>query len=319
MTLKTHDCDYEIIIVSYRSRAPLSRLLDVLDGEKVVVVDNAARTDPVRDLTSAHGARYLDPGENVGFAAAANLGAESADAEVMIFVNPDCLPTRPVLAELADCLCRDRSLGSCSPRLTGTDGETSTVGGGWRPTLPRCIAQAMGLPKVLKGTGIWVTPRQDDVLEVGWLAGTCLAVRRSAFRSVGGFDTKFFLYNEDMALGERLGSRGLRQVLRADLAVEHAGGQSSSGSQFPVWLLRAASMAGYIRDRNSPGAALSMRIVLSLGWSLRAAVCLALPSRRRRVTELVTYVVGIMRPAWATARARSALVDPVRDENGMAS
>jgi GT2 family glycosyltransferase len=317
VTVNAPDCDYEIVIVSYRSRAPLSRLLDALVGEKVVVVDNAARVEPVRDLTSAHDAAYVDPGGNVGFAAAANLGAAEAEAEVVIFVNPDCLPAPNVLQELADSLCRDPSLGSCSPRLIGVNGASSTVGGGWAPTLPRCVAHAIGLPKVIHRSGIWVTPRHGEVLEVGWLAGTCLAVRRSAFRSVGGFDTTFFLYNEDVALGERLARHGLRQLIRADLSVEHAGGQSSSGSPVAIWLMRGASMGLYIRDRNSPAAALVMRLILSLGWCLRAAACAVAPSRRVRVTELMTYVVGIMRPTWASTRATTFLTVSGDDETGM--
>jgi N-acetylglucosaminyl-diphospho-decaprenol L-rhamnosyltransferase len=314
--LERADCTYEIVIVSYRSRGPLSTLLAELHGKPVVVVDNAARIEPVRDLTTKYGARYLDPGENVGFAAAANLGAESAQAEIVIFVNPDCLPTASALEELANYLGQDAGLGSCSPRLTGRDGRTSKVVGGWRPTLRRCSAQAVGLPTVIRRSGIWVTPIPGEVLDVGWLAGTCLAVRRSAFRSVGGFDIGFFLYNEDMALGDRLAKHNLRQVLRADIAVEHAGGQSSVGSPVPVWLLRAASMGRYIRDRNSPAASLCMRIVLGLGWFLRGLVCVLIPSHRSRMPEMMTYAWAIARPDRATARAKALLMVPARDNDG---
>src|SRR5215204_4780741 len=128
-TVMTPDCDYEVVVVSYRSRAPLSRLLDILEGAKVVVVDNAARTEPVRDLALSHGAKYVDPGRNVGFAVAANLGAANVAADVVIFVNPDCLPTTTVLEELAASVCHEPRMGSCSPRLMGTDGVSSSVGG----------------------------------------------------------------------------------------------------------------------------------------------------------------------------------------------
>ena len=68
------DCTYELVIVSYRSSRPLTRLLNAVEGASVLVVDNAAESDGVRDLTTRFGAtRYLDAGGNVGFAAAANL------------------------------------------------------------------------------------------------------------------------------------------------------------------------------------------------------------------------------------------------------
>src|SRR5205823_13831633 len=39
----------------------------------------------------------------------------------------------------------------------------------------------------------------------GWLSGSCLLLRRTAFDSVGGFDPRYFMYFEDVDLGERLG------------------------------------------------------------------------------------------------------------------
>src|SRR5215207_6463032 len=109
------DCTYELVVVSYRSRRPLSRLLDAVEGMPVVVVDNAADVDGVNELTTTREAvRYLDAGGNLGFAAAANLGASVSTAEVVIFVNPDCLPAASVLDELASTVSSRPDVASCS-------------------------------------------------------------------------------------------------------------------------------------------------------------------------------------------------------------
>ena len=302
------DCTYELVVVSYRSRRPLARLLDAVDGVRVVVVDNAADVDGVRDLVNAHTAvRYLDAGGNVGFAAAANLGAAASEADVVIFVNPDCLPTRPVLDELASSLSNQPDIASCSPALQDADGRIARVGGGWAPTVTRCLVHAVAGHLFLRRGGIWVTPRPGEVLEVGWLAGTCLAARRSTFHAVGGFDERYFLYNEDMALGDRFRRRGMRQVLRADLAVEHLGGGSSAVPPRGLWLLRAASLGRYIDDHNGAVSALSMRAALSAGWLLRAGAFSITAARRRRRREMLTYVAGVLRPRQATAIAVQSL------------
>jgi N-acetylglucosaminyl-diphospho-decaprenol L-rhamnosyltransferase len=298
---------YDIVIVSYRSGECLSTLLPALQGQHVIVVDNAAGPDAVRDVALEYGARYVDVGQNVGFAKAANIGAAASQADVLIFLNPDCLPSESVLNELARSLSRDPALASCAPRLVTAGGATSNVGGGWAPTVWRCIAQALGMPKLFGVRGIWIAPREGTVLPVDWLAGTCLAVRRLAFEPVGGFDTRYFLYNEDMALGERLRAAGLKQLFRADLTVEHAEGQSAPGATAPARLMRGASMARFLHDYNPPTAALAMQLAIAAGWTLRAVACALTPKRRDRVQEFMTYVVGVLRPAWATQRALSRL------------
>ena len=45
-----------------------------------------------------------------------------------------------------------------------------------------------------------------------WLSGSCLLLRRRAFDSVGGFDSRYFMYIEDVDLGDRLGKAGWQNV-----------------------------------------------------------------------------------------------------------
>jgi N-acetylglucosaminyl-diphospho-decaprenol L-rhamnosyltransferase len=302
------NCTYELVVVSYRSGRPLSRLLDAVEGTSVVVVDNGAGVDGVPDLAAQHdGVRYLDAGGNVGFAAAANLGAAASNADILIFVNPDCLPPLAVLAELTRTLCQQPDVAACSPALRGADGRYAPTGGGWAPTLSRCLLHAIGGHRFLRRAGVWVTPRHAEVFEVGWLAGTCLAVRRSTFLSVGGFDEHYFLYNEDMALGDRFRHRGMRQIMRGDLVVEHVGGGSSAVPPVGMWLLRAGSLGRYIDDHNSAAAALGMRAALCAGSVLRAVAFLVIGKRRNRCREMLIYASGVLRPDRATAIAMALL------------
>jgi GT2 family glycosyltransferase len=61
----------------------------------------------------------------------------------------------------------------------------------------------------------------DGPTEVGFASGAALAVRRTAWDSVGGFDERYFMYGEDLdlALRLRLGGYGVGVVPAA--RVEH--------------------------------------------------------------------------------------------------
>ncbi len=66
--------------------------------------------------------------------------------------------------------------------------------------------------------------------DIDWLAGMCLLVRRSAFRDVGGFDPRFFMYCEDADLSLRLQLAGGRLRFVDDVVVTHAAQRDSHRS-----------------------------------------------------------------------------------------
>ena len=51
-------------------------------------------------------------------------------------------------------------------------------------------------------------PADRSSMEVDWLSGACLLVRRSAFDRVQGFDPGYFMYWEDADLCRRLRMQG---------------------------------------------------------------------------------------------------------------
>ena len=95
----------------------------------------------------------------------------------------------------------------------------------------------------LQDLPIW-GPLQDVPL----LSGCCMVVQPRAFRAVGGFDERFFLYFEDYDLCMRLLSEG--RVVRdpSHLIVHHGGQAARKGWRHILWFLR-----GGLRFFNSWG------------------------------------------------------------------
>jgi N-acetylglucosaminyl-diphospho-decaprenol L-rhamnosyltransferase len=263
--------EYELIAVSYLSEVNLRQLLAPLpDDIPIVVVDNAKNRDSVRELVlaRAHG-RYVDSGGGKGFAKAANMGVSSSKYGYVVFVNPDSRPTIDVLGELVAQLKRDPGLGAVAALLIEPSGRTEIGVGGWEPSIGRAAVQAIGAHKRFSRSGIWAQPKAGESVALDWLSGACLAVGRDTFLELGGFDERYFVYNEDMTFGRTLRRAGFRQALRSDLRVPHIAG--SSGGSTNMARIRGASFVDYVRRYNRPAEAQAMRILLLLGTLLRVA------------------------------------------------
>lgn len=69
--------------------------------------------------------------------------------------------------------------------------------------------------------------RQNLAEEIVWLPGAFMLLRSDAYRRVGGFDKKFFLYAEDFDLSARLRLAGWKLRYVPEVQVSHAAQRSS--------------------------------------------------------------------------------------------
>lgn len=289
--------DFEVVIVTYRSRRQVEGLLAGLpDDLPVVLVDNAGNVDGIRELALERPAgRYLDGGGR-GFAVAANLGALTSSQEHVVFVNPDSRPTLSALQALVRDVASDPRCASSAAMPVGTDGRAEIGVGGWEPSLGRSVAHAFGVHKLAPDAGLFARPAVGSSPDLDWTTGAVMAVRVALFRELGGFDESFYVYNEDMAFGRLVRERGLHQRLRTDLPVLHAAGGSGAPSR-EMSRLRGASMARYVDRHRSPSSARGIAVALAIGSVLRAGEAL-LAGDRTAAAGYVEYVKGVL-----TARA----------------
>ena len=284
--------EYEVVVVTYYSREQLEGFLEtVRPDQRLVVVDNASGADGVPEVVSRlSNGRTLD-GHDSGFARAANSGVRTSSAEYIVFGNPDSRPTPEVWDTLVADLARDPGLGSVAAATVDRSGHIEIGVGGWEPTPRRVLIYALGLHRIFTTAGTVARPEIGEHVDLDWMTGACLAVRRQVFLDLGGFDERYFVYNEDMAFGRAVREAGLRQMLRTDLLVPHATGGSGGGTKMPQQ--RGASMAQYLLDNNGRFAALFMRLVLAVGMLPRIAVAIA-RGRRDVARHHAAFIKGIM-------------------------
>ncbi len=257
--------NYEVVLVTYHSRSLAEALLSRLDPAiPVAIVDNARGADGVEELVAERpGARYV-AGPAQGFARAANLGTRTSDAEHIAFVNPDTAPTTAILDALVADLEADQQLVAVGATTVLANDRVELGVGGWEPTLRRCLVHALGLNRHWPEAGVYARPVPGRPLQLDWLSGACLAVRRADFLELGGFDERFFVYNEDMAFGRQVRDAGRGLALRTDLLVPHLGAGSGE-PKARMFQMRGASMVQYIGLHNPPWRTAAMRVVLTIG------------------------------------------------------
>lgn len=204
---------------------------------ELVLVDNGTDHSVTRRVAERHGARVVVPGSNLGYGAAANVGAAGGSQPWLVVANSDLVWEPGSLDVLAAAADRHPHVGALGPALLNVDGSV--------------YPSARELPSLTQGAGhavfarVWPSnpwtrayQRRQEVAGAervaGWLSGACLLLRREAFDAVGGFDTSYFMFFEDVDLGERLGLAGWHNVYVPSARVTHVGGTS--------WRERPATM-----------------------------------------------------------------------------
>jgi GT2 family glycosyltransferase len=249
--------DVEVVIPAYDAAASLARVLDAAIAaagrDRVLVVDAGSR-DATAEIARDRGVRVLRLDQRAGPALARNRGAQASSAEVVLFVDADCVAHRDV----AD---RVRAAFSADPALAALTGSYDDA-----PPAPNFFSQYMNLRHHLTHQ----RARRDDAT---FWAG-CGAVRRSTFLAAGGFDAARYPTPqiEDIELGLRLRRSGARLRLDPDLQVTH----------LKRWTLSSVLRTD-LYDRALPWSELILEdgelpSDLNLRWSQRAAALLAAPA-----------------------------------------
>ncbi|WP_052054341.1 glycosyltransferase family 2 protein [Corynebacterium freneyi] len=297
-----------VVTVTYSPGEHLRALVDSLPGATtagtvLIMADNGSkdgapeaevdRAEKEGRVGGVNDAIFLPTGGNLGYGKAANIGiaelATMRDAgrirgDYVLLVNPDVIFDDGAIDAMLACAARNPRAGAIGPLIREADGSA--------------YPSARAVPDLVGGIGhalladIWPSNPfsrryRDDAdmsreRDAGWLSGSCLLLKWDAFDSIGGFDDRYFMYMEDVDLGDRLGRAGWRNIFCPDAVIRHA--QGHSASSHPEITVRAHHDSAYrfMSDR-LPGPWLApVRWALKIGLSLRGTIILAVKKRRQK-------------------------------------
>ncbi|SEL95063.1 glycosyltransferase family 2 protein [Rhodococcus maanshanensis] len=284
-----------VVTVTYSPGKHLQSFLDTLEGAttlqtQVIMADNGS-TDgaPEAALEQNSNVRLLRTGGNIGYGGAINRAVAELDPDVefVVIANPDLRWGAGSLDLLLEAAQRWPRAGALGPMVLEPDGSVY-------PSARQVPGLVSGAGHALLGSVLPSNPwtqryRQENeqVSErpVGWLSGSCLLVRRAAFDSINGFDSRYFMYMEDVDFGDRLGRAGWHNVFVPSAEVTHAKGHAAG--RHPELMLPAHHQSAYRfqADRHPHWWQAPLRWALRGGLAVRSKVAVAAAVRNRAKNE----------------------------------
>lgn len=171
--------------------------------------------------------------ENIGFAAANNVGIRASSGQFVLLLNSDTLVCDGQLEALCQALDEEPTAAAAGPRLVDGEGRQelsygpmiSPIGEPRQKVRARLLA---GGPARLQAR---LTADMQRRQFVDWVSGACLLVRRQAAEQVGLLDERYFMYCEDVDFCAALRAAGHRILYAPEVVVTHLRGRSRATAE----------------------------------------------------------------------------------------
>jgi N-acetylglucosaminyl-diphospho-decaprenol L-rhamnosyltransferase len=220
MEPQTDTSQYSSIIVTYNSENEIGGLLDDLTARRnpqpVIVVDNASRDGTV-SLIRQHYPQVtlVENRTDIGYASAVNQAFRLCDTEYFFLLNPDIrLPYDLVDAEMLAAIKNCPNVAAVAPLQFKDTDQKRHLTLTWSYWTPRAFT-------LFLAAFLQLDPPSHGPIPVTYLNAGCLFIRSSAFRKVGMFNEKYFLYGEEPDLFLKFKRSGFSSLLLPDAYVIH--------------------------------------------------------------------------------------------------
>ena len=234
----------DIIIVNYNSTDDLLRCLQSIGAidngtmSNIFVHDNASEDHVDRVSPEFPHVIVSKQSRNIGFARAINKALCQSGAPYVALINPDTIVCDGCFESVLEYMEGNPDVGIVGPRILNTDGSAQGSARAFPTPFTGLFGRNTFLSKCFPNNPItranMLTSRCDGKtpMEVDWVSGACMVVRRKAIEDVGLMDPRFFLYWEDADWCRRMCRKGWKVIYHPVPTVVHSVGASSSTRPF---------------------------------------------------------------------------------------
>jgi GT2 family glycosyltransferase len=277
----------DVVIVNYNSTLYLLRCLGSIyeargsGGVKVFVQDNGSADEVTRIRAEFPEVILHENGVNLGYGKAVNRGLAECCSRYALVLNPDTVVSNGFFEAALHYMESNPDVGILGPKIMDPDGSVQ----GSARSFPTVLTGLFGRSSVLsKWLPRNVLSRREvlvggsdgrNPMEVDWVSGACMVVRKEAVDDVGFLDERFFMYWEDADWCRRMWESGWKVVYFPEASVLHHVGRSSKSARFrslvefhrSAYRLFAKHARGWERMLKPLALwALALRLLVLLSW-----------------------------------------------------
>jgi len=192
--------------------------------------------------------KIIENKENLGFTRPNNQGAGIAEGKYLFFLNSDTVILDEALVKMTTYLNNHPEVGILGPKLFNSqkkDLQRSSTG----KLDPLTAIFAFSFlnkyfPNNYFSRRYFLTDwSRETIKEVAAVSGAALMIRAELFRSVGGFDERFFIYFEENDLCLAVEKKDKKVIYFPEAQVIHYGGRATQ--KIPLQMKKAFKQSRY--------------------------------------------------------------------------
>lgn len=255
--------DLSIVIVNYNTRDITSACIESILRNpaslkiEIIIIDNLSSDDSVPYLRDKYPfITIIESPINGGFGYGNNIGFRHCQGEYILVLNSDTEVSGIELKHAINYMRKNPDIGILGPKMTYSDGrlQNSTLRHislttlFWLIFLPRSIV----VYNKYMGDHRYGRLHHDKIQNVEAVMGSFMLMPHSIIEKTGGFDIRFFMYNEEAELAHRIRKLGKKVIYYPHITIMHHSGYSTKDRSEWQAIEMAKSYILFLRLTRSP-------------------------------------------------------------------
>jgi len=225
----------------------INSFIAVPGNNKLFLIDNSAKNS-LNVYAGYDKVEYIHNTKNIGFGAAHNIAMRKSIAgnyKYHFLLNPDVAFEPAAITTVCHYMDEDSNIGALMPKILYENGDTQYLCK-LLPTpadlfirrfLPERFTRKRQYKFEMRATGY------NQIMEVPFLSGCFMALRKEAIEQCGFFDERFFMYGEDIDFSRRINEQ-FKTVFYPHVSIVH-GYEAASYKSFKMLTIHTKSIIRY--------------------------------------------------------------------------